>query len=95
MSHGSGDYVIAFSTHSDVRVPYQSDRPTRTVRLLRDETLSPLFQAVREASEEAIVNSLLRATTMTGFQGHRCEAIPLDRVTEICRRHGTIPKCPD
>jgi D-aminopeptidase len=49
-----------------------------------------LFQASREATEEAIVNSLLKATTVTGFQGHTCEAIPIDRLVEICRRHGVI-----
>jgi D-aminopeptidase len=58
--------------------------------VLRDDALSPLFQAVREATEEAILNSLLRATTVTGYQGHTQEAIPIDRVVEICRRHRVI-----
>ena len=90
MTHGSGDYVIAFSTAASVRVPHKPvtaalDRPT-----VSDASLSPLFQAAREATEEAIVNSLLRATTVSGFQGHAVDAVPVDRLIEICRRHGAI-----
>jgi D-aminopeptidase len=90
MTHGSGDYVIAFSTAETVRVPHGTPRETRTPTLLRDERLSPLFQATREVTEEAILNSLLKATTVTGLQGHTSEAIPLDRVIEICKHYGAI-----
>ena len=90
MTHGSGDYVIAFSTAETVRVPHGAPRETQTRTLLRDERLSPLFQATREATEEAILNSLLKATTVTGFHGHTSEAIPVDRLIEICTRHGAI-----
>jgi len=90
MTHGSGDYVIAFSTSQVVRVPHQSADRARTVRLLRDEALSPLFQATREAAEEAVINSMLKATTMTGHQGHTTEAIPIDRLVEICKQYGAI-----
>ncbi|MFQ5805508.1 MAG: P1 family peptidase [Phycisphaerae bacterium] len=90
MTHGSGDYVIAFSVAESVRIPHQPARKIQTRTLLRDEGLSPLFQATREATEEAILNSLLKATTVTGFQGHRCEAIPVDRLIEICERYGAI-----
>jgi D-aminopeptidase len=58
--------------------------------ILRDEALSPLFQAAREATEEAIINSLLTATTTSGHEGHIAEAIPIDRVIDVCRRHGVI-----
>ena len=90
MTHRSGDYVIAFSTAESVRVvDRQSDRlDTRAV--LRDASLSPLFQATREATEEAILNSLLKATTVTGRNGRKSEAIPVDRLIDICRRHGAI-----
>jgi D-aminopeptidase len=91
MTHGSGDYVIAFSTTEAVRVAHTSTGLTHRRTLARDEALSPLFQAAREATEEAIINSLLMATTVTGFNGHTCEAIPIGRVVEICRRHGAIP----
>jgi len=62
-SHGSGDYVIAFSTAESARIPYESGGVTTNLTLVRDDKLSPLFQAVAEATEEAIYNSLLRATT--------------------------------
>ncbi len=60
--------------------------------ILRDESLTPLFQATRDATEEAIINSLLRATTVTGRAGHKSEAIPVDRLVEICKRYGAIKK---
>jgi len=85
MKHGSGDYVIAFSTADAVRVRYAAKSPLVRRELLRDEALSPLFQATREATEEAIVNSLLKATTVTGYKGRTSEAIPIDRVVETCR----------
>ncbi len=90
MTHGSGDYAIAFSTAESVRVTDGDGQTTRTVTLLRDEALSPLFQAAREATEEAVLNSLLRATTVTGFQGRTAEAVPVDRFIELCRRYGVI-----
>ncbi len=90
MAHGSGDYVIAFSTAGVVRVMHRPAGRTLQRTVLADEALSPLFQATREAAEEAIVNSLLKAVTVTGFRGHTCEAIPVDRMVEICRRYGVI-----
>ena len=90
MTHGSGDYAIAFSTAAAVRIPHQHSGRTETCTTLRDEALSPLFQAIREAAEEAILNSLLKATTVTGFRGRTCEAVPVDRVIEICKRYGVI-----
>jgi len=90
MTHGSGDYVIAFSTNRAARVAHKSSARTRTVQLLRDEALSPLFQATREAVEEAVINSLLKATTVTGYRGHTSEALPIDRFVEICKQYGAI-----
>lgn len=90
MTHGSGDYVIAFSTNRAVRVPHQSTNRTRTVQLIRDEAISPMFQATREAVEEAVINSMLRATTTTGHRGRISEALPIDRLVEICKQHGAI-----
>ena len=91
MTHGSGDYVIAFSTAPGLRTPSAAAAGGSTQVLLADSALSPLFQAVREATEEAILNSLFRATTVTGFRGRTLEALPIDRVIEICRRYGVIP----
>ncbi len=90
MQHGSGDYVIAFSTVNHT-APMAASRSSVVQRdVLRDEHLSPLFQATKEATTEAVVNSLLRATTVTGAKGRRVEAIPIDRVQAICRKYGVI-----
>ena len=91
-SNGSGDYAIAFSTDTDVRVrqPTQTERNTaRTIKSLPNDSMSPLFLAVIEATEEAVYNSLLRANTTTG-RGHTVEALPLDRTLEILRKHGLV-----
>ncbi|UCF40427.1 MAG: P1 family peptidase [Gemmatimonadota bacterium] len=81
MTNGSGDYVIAFST---VRVAELAATPP----LVNDE-VSPLFQAVAEATEEAIYNSLFLATTVAGHRG-TAEALPLTVTLEILRRHGVV-----
>ena len=86
-SNGSGDYVIAFSTANIIE---NSPRDiTRNENVVNSDHLSPLFCAVVEATEEAIINSLLKATTVEGFQG-TAEAIPIDKVVEICERHGVL-----
>lgn len=92
-SNGSGDYAIAFSTAADARIkpPGQNERTApRDQKTIANDAMSPLFLAVIEATEEAIYNSLFRATTTTG-RGHTVEALPLDRTAEILRRHGLIP----
>lgn len=89
-SNGSGDYAIAFSTAAEVRVRplNQNERNTpRNLKTLANDAVSPLFLAVIEATEEAIYNSLFRATTTTG-RGRTVEALPLDRTLEILRKHG-------
>jgi D-aminopeptidase len=91
-SNGSGDYAIAFSTAADVRIKAldQSERNVpRNIKTLANDATSPLFLAAIEATEEAIYNSLFRATTTTG-NGHTVEALPLDRTVEILRKHGLI-----
>ncbi len=86
-SNGSGDYVVAFSTAAAMRLA--PGRPA-TGPELGNDALSPVFQAVVEATEEAIYNSLFMATTVTSRFG-TVEAIPLDRVREILRKHGIGP----
>ena len=92
-SNGSGDYAIAFSTSLEVRVvasPDSSGRNMpRSIKVLGNEAMSPLFLAVIEATEEAIYDSLFRATTITG-RGHTVEALPLDRTMEILRKHNAL-----
>jgi D-aminopeptidase len=77
-SNGSGDFAIAFSTHPSLRVTVGASAPaTRTI--LPTDGVSRLFAAVLDATEEAIYNSLLQATTMTS-NGRTIEALPVDRV---------------
>jgi len=84
--NGSGDYVIAFSTAPDVRRARDAARLT-TTEMGNTEQLSALYEAVIESTEEAIYNSLFKATTMSG-KGGTVEAIPIDRVREILARYG-------
>jgi len=89
MSNSSGDYVIAFSTSKDVRI-YADSLGLRHQKVLPEDALSPLFQAVVEATEEAIYNSLFKATSVIGIDNHKVEALPLEKVVEILRRYGRI-----
>ena len=77
-SNGSGDYVIAFSTVKPDTVP-----------VLDNEAMSPLFLAAIEATEEAIYNSLFKATTVTG-RGHTIEALPIDKTIQILKEHRLV-----
>ncbi len=82
-TNGSGDYAIAFSTAIDGRIKPSSSQ-TRALTVLNNDAMSPLFLAVIEATEEAVYNSLFRATTVTG-RGRTVEALPLERTLEILR----------
>ena len=87
-SNGSGDYAIAFSTAAQVRRPFGA--PRLQVAELANDGMSAVFQASVEAVEEAVYNALLMATTEAG-NGITVEAIPLDRLRPILRRHGIPP----
>ena len=79
-SNGSGDYAIAFSTHAAVRREEgKAGAVGATAAELRNEAMSPLFQAAAEATEEAVINSLFAARTVTGHRG-TAEQLPLDKV---------------
>ena len=86
-SNGSGDYVIAFSTATEVRRQREAKRHS-TLELANDE-MSALFQGVVEATEEAIYNSLFMATDVTSRSG-TVAAISLSRVREVLRKHGIV-----
>ena len=87
-SNGSGDYVIAFSTHPDVRRPRGGEDPVVTPSLT-NEAMSPLFAAAAEATEEAIYNAILKATTVESSRG-KLEAIPLDEVKRILEKYRVL-----
>lgn len=87
-SNGSGDYVLAFSSSPDVRrTPSQG---ARSIQDLPNDAMAGLFQATIESTEEAIYNSLLKATDVTGRDGRTAEALPLDEVIVVLREYGVI-----
>jgi D-aminopeptidase len=88
MTNGSGDYAIAFSTAAENRI--RASESLRTIKVLGNDAMSPLFQAVIETTEEAIYNSLFRATSITGKEKRTVEALPIDRVKEILRKYSKI-----
>ncbi len=85
-SNGSGDYAIAFSTASQVRILANAQAPTSSIEVISNDAMSPLFLAAIEATEEAIYNSMFKATTVSG-NGHTVEALPIERTVEILKEH--------
>lgn len=89
-SNGSGDYVIAFSTAEKMRVRHEATTALQRSETVPNDLTSPLFMAAIEATEEAILNSLFKAATVTGREGHTAEALPLLKVLPILKNHGVI-----
>ena len=87
-SNGSGDYVIAFSTHPSVRKPRISDTPVKE-EVLVNASMSPLFAATAEATEEAIYNAIFKATTVTRSRGE-LRAIPIEDLKRILTKYGVL-----
>ncbi|MFC1551933.1 P1 family peptidase [Candidatus Latescibacterota bacterium] len=88
MNNGSGDFVIAFSTA--YRIPYNSEVLDPPVALVSNDNMNTLFMAVVEATEEAVYNSMFKAISVTGRDGHTREAIPVDQVIDICSRYNVL-----
>ncbi len=84
VGNGSGDFVIAFSTRN--LVPYDPKEMLRRIEELENDAMDPLFLAAVESVEEAVYNSLTKATTVTGAGGRTVEAIPIDRLRELLRK---------
>jgi D-aminopeptidase len=89
-SNGSGDYVIAFSTARELRSAFESASRTEGGAVLRNDDLSPLFQATIEATEEAVYNSMLKAVDVVGDKGNRIEALPIDRLLEVGKKYNRL-----
>ena len=87
-SNGSGDYVIAFSTDPRVRRPRESDAPVAAPFLV-NASMSPLFAAVAEATEEAVYNAIFKATTVTSSRG-KLEAIPVEDLVGVLRKYNAL-----
>jgi len=80
----SGDIFLAFSTGNDVRPNAESE--TR-LRMLPNQKMNPIFEAAAEAVEEAILNALVAAETMEGYQGHIAQALPLDELQAVMKKY--------
>jgi len=82
--NGSGDIFIAFSTAN----PHADDAPgPNTVQTVSTERISPLFEATVEATEEAIVNAMVGAKTMTGVSGRTVQALPHEKLQQALKKY--------
>jgi D-aminopeptidase len=97
--HGSGDVAIAFSTAVSVRHPFAPERLTLALESVAESgpggassVIDGLFAAVVEATEEAILNALFRAVSITGRDGNTREALPVERVVDILEEAGRLPR---
>lgn len=91
-SNGSGDYVIAVSTTISNRILDSEEATLYKSDVVRNEDMTSLFLATIEATEEAIVNSLFAAESMTGRDGHAIKALPIDTVLNIMKKYKKIIK---
>jgi len=86
--HGSGDIFLAFST--GVRIPRGSSQPLWTAELVNDDYLDPFFGAVVDATEAAVLDSLFRADTVEGRDGHVVPGLPVERTLELLAAAGRL-----
>ncbi|MBE0678586.1 MAG: P1 family peptidase [Bacteroidales bacterium] len=89
-SNGSGDYVIAASTAEELRIPYSSGSMYEEWRELRNDELDLLFQAVAEATEEAIINSLFAAETVKTRKNLPVMALPINETLKIMKKYNRL-----
>lgn len=89
-SNGSGDYVIAVSTAKQNFIPHSSKSKLQKKEVLRNENVTPLFLATIEATEEAILNSLFAAKTMTGRNGHTINQLPISKVLLLMKKYNRL-----
>ena len=87
-SNGSGDYVIAFSTNPNVRKPRVSEVPV-PLEVLVNESMTPLFAATAEATEEAIYNAIFKATTVSSSRGE-LRAIPIEDLMRVLEKYQSL-----
>ena len=90
--NGSGDIFVAFSTAN-----LEAAKPTGTIQLtmLPNDRMNPLFEATVQATEEAIVNALIAAETMTGVDGHKVLALPHDRLKQVMKKYNRLAETKD
>jgi L-aminopeptidase/D-esterase-like protein len=86
---GSGDIFVAFSTANPGAA---STKGIRDLKMLPNDSLDPLFLATVQATEEAVVNAMVAAETMTGIDGHTAIALPHDRLQEVLKKYNRLAK---
>ena len=86
--NGSGDLFIAFSTANPHAA--DSDSPARPIETMPNDLMDPLFAAIVQATEEAIVNALIDNHDMVGRDNHRVEALPHERVRELLKQRNVL-----
>jgi D-aminopeptidase len=84
---GSGDIFIAFSTANPGAASYSGARP---LNMLPNDRINPIFLATVQATEEAVVNAMIAAETMTGVKDHRVIALPHDRLRELLKKYNRL-----
>lgn len=90
-SNGSGEYVIAFSTAENLRIThYRGDSFMLDNRELRNDRMTPLFEAVIEATEEAVLNSLFAGEDVRGYSGHAVKAFDIQAAARLLKARGII-----
>jgi L-aminopeptidase/D-esterase-like protein len=89
--NSSGDIFIAFSAANEKAF---SAMPSANVSMLSNERIDPIFEATVQATEEAIVNAMIAAETMTGFDNHTAIAQPHDRLKEVLRKYNRLAQTP-
>src|SRR5262249_61459289 len=90
--NGSGDLFLAFSTANPNA--FGKDKPV-PVLMLPNDSLDPLFEATVQATEEAIVNSMVASDTMVGANGLKVEGLPHNEVRDILKRYSRLAKASD
>ena len=85
--NGSGDIFIAFSTANEEAAKQTNIAPAM---MLPNERMNPLFEATVQATEEAVINALVAAETMTGIDDHKVIALPHDRLQQVLKKYNRL-----
>jgi L-aminopeptidase/D-esterase-like protein len=86
---GSGDLFIAFSTANPGAI---GPKGLHQITMMPNDQMDPIFLATVQATEEAVVNAMVAAETMTGANGHKVIALPHDQLREVLRKYGRLVK---
>jgi L-aminopeptidase/D-esterase-like protein len=85
--NGSGDIFLAFSTANPGAA---AAKAPASVSMLPNDSINGVFEAAVQATEEAILNAMVGAETMTGYQGHKVESLPHEKIREVLRKYNRL-----